>query len=105
MLRPLIAALCLAMPLSAQQAVPTQVREQPRPVLRATPLQGDVRIDGKLDEQAWTAAEAYSDFRQLDPNEGQPGSERTELRVLYDDRAIYLGLRMFDSDAPGIRSA
>ena len=104
MMRSLLAALCLAVPLSAQQPVPAQVGERPRPVLRATSLQGDIRIDGKLDEQAWAGAEAYSGFRQLDPNEGQPGSERTEVRVLYDDRAIYLGLRMFDSDPSSIRS-
>src|SRR5688500_9284582 len=104
MLRSLIPTLFLAVPLLAQQPGAAPVREQARPVLRAMPLQGDIRIDGRLDEQAWAGAEAYSDFRQLDPNEGQPGSERTELRVLYDDRAIYLGLRMFDSDASGIRS-
>lgn len=106
MLRFLVVALCFAVPLWAQQpAAPSQiVSERPRPVLRATRLDGDIRIDGKLDDSAWASAPPYADFRQVDPYEGQPGSERTELRVLYDDRAIYLGLRMFDSEPSGIRS-
>ena len=96
--------LCFASSIAAQQPVPGQIAEQPRPVLRASPLDGDIRIDGKLDEAAWAAAAPYSDFRQLDPNEGQPVSEKTELRVLYDRDAIYLGLRMYDSEPSGIRS-
>ena len=73
-------------------------------MLRATELEGNIHVDGKLAEPAWNAAPAYTDFRQTDPSEGQPASERTELRILYDDDAIYLGLRMFDSEPGGIRS-
>ena len=40
-----------------------------------------------------------SDFTQIDPDEGQPATERTEVRVLYDDRALYVGVRLFDRDA------
>jgi hypothetical protein len=46
-------------------------------------------IDGKLDEAAWQAAPVFSDFIQLDPNEGEPATERTEVRVLYTDAALY----------------
>ncbi|HUR91838.1 MAG TPA: DUF5916 domain-containing protein [Gemmatimonadaceae bacterium] len=105
MVRLLVAALLLAMPVAAQQSAPSPVAGgQPRPVLRATDRHGEIRIDGKLDEEAWTTAPVYSEFRQLDPSEGQPGSERTDLRILYDRDAIYLGLRMHDSDPSGIRS-
>src|SRR5262245_16149013 len=55
-----------------------------------------IRIDGKLDEEAWAAATPVSQFTQVDPDEGQPVSERTEVRVLYDDDAIYIGARLFD---------
>ena len=41
-------------------------------------------------------------FRQRDPDEGQPATERTEIRVLYDDDALYVGARMFDSSRPRI---
>ena len=103
MIRLFVLASCLALPLWAQQPA-SQIAERPRPVLRVTELQGNVRVDGKLDDAAWAAAPAYSEFTQLDPHEGQPGSEKTELRVLYDRDAIYLGLRMFDSEPTGIRS-
>jgi hypothetical protein len=43
-----------------------------------------------------------SDFTQIDPDEGQPATERTEVRVLYDDRALYVGVRLFDRDAAQI---
>ncbi len=107
MTRFLLAALCFATPTLAQQATAPAAPSagtRPRPVLRATPLTGDVRIDGKLDEPEWAAAPIHSDFTQLDPSEGQPGSERTEFRVLYDAKAIYLGFRMYDSEPSGIRS-
>ncbi len=106
MLRLFALVLCFAVPVLAQQttAPPQIVAAQPRPVLRATELQGSIHVDGKLVEAAWDAAPAYTDFRQTDPFEGQPASERTELRILYDRDAIYLGLRMFDSEPGGIRS-
>ena len=50
---------------------------------------------------AWSRAqaEAATDFRQEEPNEGQPATERTEVRILFDDRNLYIGIRAFDSDA------
>jgi hypothetical protein len=41
-------------------------------------------------------------FLQHEPLEGQPPSERTEIRILYDRSAVYIGARMFDSDPAGI---
>ena len=40
-----------------------------------------------------------SDFTQVDPDEGKPATERTEVKVLYDDAALYVGARLFDGDA------
>ncbi|MGI8619688.1 MAG: DUF5916 domain-containing protein [Gemmatimonadaceae bacterium] len=106
MIRLFVAAFCFAVPAWAQRpATPAQaIAEQARPVLRATQLNGNIQIDGKLDEAGWSAAVAHASFRQLDPFEGEPASERTELRILYDRDAIYVGLRMFDSQPEGIRS-
>src|SRR4029453_11152573 len=39
---------------------------------------------------------------QRDPNEGAPGSQRTEVRLLYDDEAIYVGARLHDARADSI---
>lgn len=58
---------------------------------------GPVTIDGRLDEAAWGAAEASGGFVQAYPKPGAPPSDRTEVRVLYDDAALYVAVRMFDS--------
>jgi hypothetical protein len=55
-------------------------------------------VDGRLDEEDWQKAAPATDFVQRDPDEGKPSTERTELRIVYDDNAIYVGARMFDSD-------
>jgi hypothetical protein len=56
-------------------------------------------LDGTLDDPIWATATAVTDFRQVDPHEGQPASERTEVRVLYTDDALYIGIRAFDDSA------
>src|SRR4028119_2418994 len=61
------------------------------PVARATALQGAITLDGRLSESGWASATPVTTFTQLDPNEGQPVSERTEVYVLYDDEALYIG--------------
>jgi hypothetical protein len=68
--------------------------------LRATPLQGDIRIDGRLDEAAWIGAPVAGDFVQQRPQAGQPATQRTEARILYARDAVYVGMRMYDP-APG----
>jgi len=71
-----------------------------RPTLRALRLEREAerpRIDGRVDEAVWAGAEPASGFVQQQPDEGQPSSERTEVRVLYDTRALYLGIVCFDS--------
>jgi hypothetical protein len=54
-------------------------------------------LDGRLDEDAWANAPASGTFWQQDPDEGEPGTEATEFRVLYTDDALYIGVRAFDS--------
>jgi hypothetical protein len=78
------------------QADPTPVRPTVAAARAATP----VDIDGRLDEPAWLAAGVAADFLQRDPVEGEQASERTEVRVLFDDQAVYIGARMFDGN-PG----
>jgi len=61
-----------------------------------------IRIDGRLDEAAWAMAEPITDFTQRDPVEGGVPSERTEIRVLYDRDALYIGGIFYDSEPTGI---
>jgi hypothetical protein len=62
------------------------------------------KIDGVLNEPEWKLAKMANDFLQLEPIEGAQPSERTEIRFLYDDDALYIGCTMFDSDPTGIVS-
>jgi hypothetical protein len=55
-------------------------------------------IDGVLDERAWQDAVPVSDFVQAEPAEGQPATEKTEVRLLYDDKMIYVGVVCYDED-------
>jgi Domain of unknown function (DUF5916)/Carbohydrate family 9 binding domain-like len=70
-----------------------------QPVVNAERTRTPITIDGRLDEEAWALAPVQSAFRQRDPDEGQPATERTELRLLYDDGALYAGVRLHDRDA------
>jgi hypothetical protein len=55
-----------------------------------------IRVDGRLDDPAWAAAEPLTRFTQVVPDEGRPVSEATEARILYDDQALYVGFRLYD---------
>ncbi len=61
----------------------------------------EVNLDGLLNDQAWAMAAPISDFTQQDPVEGAEPSERTEVRVMYDDGNLYIGAMIFD-DPEGI---
>ena len=74
------------------------------PTAVAVRRNGAVSIDGRMDEAAWQAATPVTNFIQFDPQEGQPSSERTEARILIDDEAVYVGMRLFDSDPRAIQS-
>ena len=56
-----------------------------------------VRVDGILDDSVWTLATPVSAFVQREPKEGAPASERTEVRVVFDNGAIYIGAEMSDA--------
>ncbi len=55
-----------------------------------------IRIDGRLSEDIWSRVAGISGFRQQDPNEGQPATERTEVFIAYDDDALYIGVKAYD---------
>jgi hypothetical protein len=55
-----------------------------------------IRVDGRMDDAAWAAAEPLTHFTQMVPDEGQPASEATEARILYDGQALYVAFRLYD---------
>jgi hypothetical protein len=68
------------------------------PSLTALRIREAMRVDGVLDEPAWSLARPARGLRQREPNEGAPATEETEVRVLYDDDALYVGVRALDSE-------
>ncbi len=68
----------------------------------ATPTDTPPVIDGIPDEQAWDAASPLTDFTQREPADGQPASEPTELRILFDQDAVYIAVWAYDSQADAI---
>jgi hypothetical protein len=54
-------------------------------------------VDGRLDEPAWQAATPITEFVQSQPHPGYPATERTAVRILYDDRRLYLGAMCYES--------
>ena len=64
--------------------------------LQATKTDQRPIIDGQLDDIAWQGVTPATDFIQNFPNVGAPASQRTEVRVLYDDNAIYIGAFLYD---------
>jgi hypothetical protein len=68
--------------------------------LRAAPAQASPRVDGHLGEPAWASAPVASGFRQRDPGDGDPATEATEVRVLYDRDTLYVGIAARDRE-PG----
>ncbi|MDA2934259.1 hypothetical protein MYX82_07935 [Acidobacteria bacterium AH-259-D05] len=65
-------------------------------VVIATYTESEIFIDGGLNEPAWATAQPATGFTQKDPSEGKPATERTEVRVLYDDKNIYISAYCHD---------
>lgn len=70
--------------------------------VRAVRLTGPVIVDGFLNDPAWREIPAFSQFTQRDPIERAMPSMRTEVRVAYDDAALYVAARMFDPSPDSI---
>lgn len=73
---------------------------EPKAVFQAARAQGEMVANGRLDEPAWAAAPVFSSFTQSFPVPGDAPSEKTEVRLLYDDRNLYVGITSLDSQ-PG----
>ncbi len=85
----------IAQPVVSPPPVPPAVAAHS---LRAVRAPFPITVDGILSDAEWNSAAVATDFTQSYPNIGAPPTDRTEVRVLYDDRAIYVAVRMFDSE-------
>jgi hypothetical protein len=62
-----------------------------------------IRLDGLLDEAAWARAPVYREFVEKDPRNGARPSHDTEVRLLFDEHALMVGVRAFDAEPEEIR--
>ncbi len=63
---------------------------------------GSISVDGVLDDEAWQSAPVVSSFSQVQPDEGQPASEATEVRIVFTANTLYVGVRCLDREPSGI---
>lgn len=89
-------------------------RELPR--MSAHRISEEIKIDGVLDEPIWQDVEPIRELYQIQPDEGEPVTEPSEIRIMYDDQKLYFGFIFYDSemdkivandmrrDSPGLRS-
>ena len=71
--------------------------DQGRATVRAVRVDTPMRVDGKLDEAIYGSVHPASGFIQMEPQAGQPGSEKTEVWVFYDKDNVYVSFRVWES--------
>ena len=75
----------------------------------------EIKVDGVFDEPVWQSVEPIRQLYQITPNQGEPATEASEVRILYDDKKLYFGFIFYDEmdkivandmrrDSPGLRS-
>lgn len=64
-----------------------------------------VKVDGRLDESMWQQAVPHDTFYQTQPTDRRKAHLKTEVRILFDQTAMYVGIKAFDTDPSGIRDS
>ncbi len=88
-----LAAMLLALaPVADRTAHAQDLFEPPAqaPVIQAIRITGTVEVDARADEAFWADAEPIREFVQLDPRQGAPGTYGTEVRLVFDESALYV---------------
>ena len=103
-MRTCILSITLALILASTQLVAQQdpANLTTEAIASATAVGESPVIDGNLSESSWQNAQVLTGFVQQEPMDGEPGSERTEVRILYDGEALYIGAWLFDREPSGI---
>ena len=98
----------LLMNLALHAAAKEKSKQQPpvqpeQKVVRAVRAEGPISIDALLDEPVWKHP-ASNGFTQNDPDDGAPSTEKTDVWVAYDEKALYVAAFCYDSDPKAILS-
>ncbi len=107
----LAAAPVLAQPQQHDHAQEQSASEQPKVAatnreryrIQVQRAAGALQIDGILSDEAWLTATVVDSFTQQEPMNGQPATERTEVKMLYDAGNLYIGVHAFDSEPDHLR--
>jgi hypothetical protein len=91
--------LALSIVLPCPRALSSQT---PSPTATARAVVTPPVIDGRLNDPAWLEATPITSFIQRELHEGRPITERTEVRIISDGQALYVGAWLYDTDAAGI---
>jgi hypothetical protein len=87
-------------PLCANGACARPAQDQSReglPIAEAVRVERAPKLDGTLNDPLWQAAKPVDNFRQREPQESEPATEKTEVRILYTRTAVYFGIHCYDS--------
>ncbi|HEX8272208.1 MAG TPA: DUF5916 domain-containing protein [Longimicrobiaceae bacterium] len=104
-LRYLVVGMVLLPGMAAAQETPATAGPVQRPRAEAVEARGRApAVDGRLDDTAWEGAQPVAGLTQKLPQEGAPAAERTEVRFLYDDDALYVGARMYKERPAALRA-
>ena len=72
--------------------------ERELPSMSAQRISEEIKVDGVLDEPIWQDVEPIRQLYQIQPDQGDPATEQSEIRILYDDKKLYFGFVFFDSE-------
>ncbi len=99
-----VQALC-AVPLGAQVAVTSPRPDLREPSYRVRATNQPIRLDARFSEPVWQAVDSIVDFRQREPVEGAPATERTVVKIIRGADLIYVAVRAYDTNTRGVRSS
>src|SRR5437667_3865465 len=89
---------------ASEQNTTASVAETRRPSIVTIRTKTAITVDGRLDEEVWQRAIPATGFLQREPDEGRPSVARTEVRVVYDEHALYVGITCFSPQSYHLRA-
>ena len=87
------------------QVTATTPRELAESGYRVRATSEHIRLDARFSEPVWATTDSIVDFRQREPLEGAPATERTVVKIIRDAERLYVAIRAYDHDVRSIRSA
>ena len=88
----------------AAQATPPESRQAGPPAYRVVLAKAPLRLDAKAADPVWQSVDSVVDFRQREPREGEPASERTVVKMVRDGNRFYVAVRAYQSDMRHLRA-